>query len=236
MLERTHSITYGESIIPFQISFSSRKSLEIAVHPDKSIFVKAPIGTHIDEIEIRVQKRARWIKRQIHYFDQFDPRTPTRKYIGGETHLYLGKKYRLKISQAENNLVCLKNGYFLIDAKNPEPAQIKILLNKWYRDKAYMHLHNIFNECWEKFRNKEYPKPACKILLLEKRWGSLSKAGTLSLNVQLIKTPKECIEYVITHELCHLVYHNHGRDFFKLLEASLPDWMQRKYKLEMSLI
>lgn len=95
---------------------------------------------------------------------------------------------------------------------------------------------NIFNECWEKFRSKEYPKPACKIQALEKRWGSLSKAGTLSLNVQLIKTPKECIEYVIIHELCHLVYHNHSRDFFKLLEASLPDWIERKYKLEMSLI
>jgi predicted metal-dependent hydrolase len=235
MLERTHSITYGESTILFQVSFSSRKSLEIAVHPDKSIFVKAPIGTHIDEIEIRVHKRARWIKRQIHYFDQFDPRTPVRKYVGGETHLYLGKKYRLKISQSENNLVCLKNGYFLIDTKNTEPEKIKILLNKWYREKAHLHLHNIFNECWEKFRNKEYPKPACKILQLEKRWGSLSKSGTLSLNVQLIKTPKECIEYVIIHELCHLVYHNHSRDFFKLLEVSLPDWMQRKYKLEMSL-
>lgn len=236
MLERTHSITYGESIIPFQISFSARKSLEIAVHPDKSIFVKAPIGTHIDEIEVRIKKRARWIKRQIHYFDQFDPRTPARKYVGGETHLYLGKKYRLKISQAENNSVCLKNGYFLIDTKNTEPEQIKVLLNKWYREKAQMHLHNIFNECWEKFKNKDHPQPSCKIMALEKRWGSLSKAGTLSLNVQLIKTPKECIEYVIIHELCHLVYHNHSRDFFKFLEASLPDWMQRKYKLEMSLI
>lgn len=141
MLERIHSITYGEKTIPFQISFSLRKSLEIAVHPDKTVFVKAPMGTHIDEIKVRIRKRVRWIKRQIQYFDQFDPRTPARKYVGGETHLYLGKKYRLKISQAENNQVRLKDGYFLIDTQYNEPEQIKKLLDKWYREKANIHLH-----------------------------------------------------------------------------------------------
>ena len=62
------------------------------------------------------------------------------------------------------------------------------------------------------------------------------KSGTLTLNRDLIKAPKECIEYVIFHELCHLEHHNHGPEFYRLLERSLPDWVKRKYKLEMALI
>ena len=75
-----------------------------------------------------------------------------------------------------------------------------------------------------------------KIMQLKKRWGSLSKNGTLTLNRDLIKAPKECIEYVIIHELCHLEHHNHGPEFYRLLERSLPDWVKRKHKLEMALI
>jgi hypothetical protein len=59
--------------------------------------------------------------------------------------------------------------------------------------------------------------------------------GTLTLNSSLIRTPKECIEYVIIHELCHLVHHNHSLEFYKLLDRSMPDWVKRKYKLEMAL-
>lgn len=71
---------------------------------------------------------------------------------------------------------------------------------------------------------------------MDKRWGSLSRKGRLTLNVNLIQTPKECIEYVVIHELCHLIHHNHGTEFYKLLDRILPDWMKRKHKLEMTLI
>ena len=104
----TYSIAYGGGEISFQLTFSKRKFLEISVHPDKSVFIKAPEGTQYQVIEEKVKKRARWIKRQIRYFDQFDPRTPTRKYVSGESHLYLGKKYRLKIEHGNENSILLK--------------------------------------------------------------------------------------------------------------------------------
>ena len=70
---------------------------------------------------------------------------------------------------------------------------------------------------------------------MKNRWGSLRKKATLTLNPELIKAPRECIEYVVIHELCHLLHHNHGPEFQNLLERSLPDWMNRKHKLEMAL-
>ena len=102
MSETQHAITYSGETIPFHLSYANRKSIEIAVHPNGLVTVKAPLDTDKNLIEHRVYKRARWIRRQIRYFAQFDPRTPERRFVGGESHLYLGKKYRLKIRQGRN--------------------------------------------------------------------------------------------------------------------------------------
>lgn len=232
----TLAVVYGGGEIPFQLAFSKRKSLEISVHPDKSVVVKAPAGTDREAIEAKVKKRARWIKRQIRYFDQFDPRTPSRKYVSGESHLYLGKQYRLKIAVATDHGVALRAGFFEVTSASGKPDHVESLLNDWYREKADFHLHKVFSQCWGKFQRLDADQPTIKITQLKKRWGSLSKSGTLTLNRDLIKAPKECIEYVIIHELCHLAHHNHGPEFYHLLERSLPDWVKRKHKLEMALI
>jgi len=231
-----HSVSYGGSEILFQLRLSKRKSLEISVHPDKSIFVKAPEKTPLNIVEERVKKRARWIKRQVRYFGQFDPRTPTRKLVSGESHLYLGKKYRLRLEEGEVESVRLRSGFITIESKELTFKNIEKLLNEWYRTKADLYINKTFIDCWAKFRKKELDRPTVRIMKLKKRWGSLSKAGTLSINVDLIKAPKECIEYVIIHELCHLVHHDHSTEFFNLLERSLPDWVKRKHKLEMALV
>ncbi|MFQ3227053.1 MAG: putative metal-dependent hydrolase [Porticoccaceae bacterium] len=236
VISMVSNVSYGETTISFQLSFTERKTLEISVLPDKSVFVKAPIGTDMGAIELKVKKRARWIKKQIRYFEQFDPRTPTRKYVAGESHLYLGKKYRLKVEVHNSARVRLKGGYFIVQCKKNDPDVVRSTLEDWYREKAKIYLTNIFEECWKRFRAKENTKPKLRLLKLRKRWGSLSKSGTLSLNVELIKAPKECIEYVVVHELCHLVHHNHGSNFYDLLEQSLPDWANRKHKLETSVL
>ncbi len=230
------TISYGKTEIDYELLMMSRKSLEIAVHPDKSVVVKAPLFSTIETIEKKIKKRARWIKRQIAYFNQFNPTTPERKYVGGESHLYLGRKYRLKIELSDNNRVLLKNGYFFIEAPHNEPDNVKNLLESWYKDRARTYLSKVLDDCWEKFKKGDLSKPRFKLLKMDKRWGSLSAKGQLTLNVNLIKTPRECVEYVIIHELCHLIHHNHGVEFHKLLDRTMPDWMKRKHKLEMALV
>lgn len=229
------SINYGTGSIDYDLVYASRKTLEIAVHPDKTIVVTAPQNANLDNIEAKVKKRARWIKRQIRYFQQFDPRTPDKKYVGGESHFYLGRKYRLKITQSVQNFVTLKNGYLHIYVTSESQEQIQKNLDAWYKEKAQQHFIKIFNECWLQIKDTDQ-QPSLSIKKMKKRWGSLSRNGTLSLNIDLIQTPKECIEYVILHELCHLTEYNHGPRFYKLLDKTLPDWLKRKHKLEMSLI
>lgn len=232
----TCTISYGKTEIDYELLMMNRKSLEIAVHPDKSVVVKAPKTSSLEAIEGKIKKRARWIKRQISYFNQFYPRTPERRYVGGESHLYLGRKYRLKIEVSDKDKVLLKNGYFCIEATSSKPEHIEKLMDSWYRRRAKMYLLKIFDDCWDAFKRAGLNKPNLKLQKMDKRWGSLSGKGQLKLNVSLIQTPKECIEYVVIHELCHLIHHNHSTEFYKLLNRTLPDWMKRKHKLEMALI
>jgi predicted metal-dependent hydrolase len=132
--------------------------------------------------------------------------------------------------------VFLKNGYFCIEATSGKPDHIQQLMDAWYRRRAKIYLSKIFDDCWEDFKKGDLNKPNLKLQKMDKRWGSLSGKGQLTLNANLIQIPKECVEYVVIHEFCHLIHHNHGTEFYKLLERTLPDWMKRKHKLEMALI
>ncbi len=232
-----HSIDYGSRPIRFGVVYAKRKSLQIEVYPDGKVLVKAPNGTSTEEIEKRVLRRSRWIKKQLGYFHQFEPRTPPRKYIGGETHLYLGRQYRLKILKAEECTVKLVRGYFLVSINGRANSQaVKVLLDEWHAEKAAIHFQESFERCWPRFKKMGLPKPQLKIRKMKTRWGSLSQHGRLTLNIDLIRAPKECIDYVITHELCHLKHHDHSPAFYKLLEKTMPDWKTRKHKLELSLV
>ena len=117
-----------------------------------------------------------------------------------------------------------------------DETRTKNLLLSWYKDRAHEKFDESFERCWPKFKGRGFLRPGLKIRHMKTRWGSLSKSGTLTLNVNLIQAPRDCIDYVITHELCHLEHHNHSAEFYRLLEKMMPDWEARKHKLELALI
>lgn len=241
MIEATsidkRSFSYGQRTIDYSLFFTDRRSLEIAVHPDSTVVVKAPLDSDISLIEKKLHKRARWILRQTDYFRQFNPKTPDRQYINGETHLYLGRQYRLKISHSQENSVKLIKGSFqLACIKEHNPEIVKKLMNNWYLQKANIQFSESLAYCWPKFNAFALVQPSMLIRRMKKRWGSLSNKGTVILNPYLIKAPKECIDYVVSHELCHLKYHNHSPEFYKLLDSVIPGWKKIKHKLELSMV
>lgn len=230
------SFTYGQKTIEYRLIYVRRKTLEIAVHPDSTIIVKAPVNSDISLIEKKIHKRARWILKQVDYFRQFTPKTPERLYISGETHLYLGKQYRLKIIRGQKNNVKLSRGVFHVTCQDePEPEVVKELMKKWYSEKANIQFAESFERCWPKFNSLGFSRPLIFVKRMQKRWGSLSDKGTMILNTELVKAPKECIDYVVIHELCHLKYHDHSPEYYRMLDSLLPGWKKIKHKLELSM-
>jgi predicted metal-dependent hydrolase len=231
------SVNYGGALIEFELVRADRATLEIAVLPDGAVVVKAPTDALEDEVLPRVARRSRWILKQQRYFAQFQPRTPPRRYVGGETHLYLGRQYRLAIEVEDVETVKLVSGWFRVTLPQARLSSenVRGLLEGWYAQKARQRLPERLEQCWQVFPRAGLDQPALRIRRMRTRWGSLSNAGTLSLHPDLVQAPRECIDYVIMHELCHLVHPDHGPGFRRLLERVLPDWERRKTQLEITL-
>ena len=226
-------IQFGSKFIEFNIEFKERKTLEIKITPDQHVFVKAPVDTTIEKIKEKVKKRAPWILKQQSYFLTFHPLTPAKKYISGETHLYLGRQYRLKIIDAESNIVKLKCGQVQVYSNQRENVELtKKLVLAWYKKHATKKLMEYSAPFIEKFSKYNISPKDIKIQYMPKRWGSCSPKGRILLNAELVKAPKGCIEYVIIHELCHLIHPNHTKAFFDLLIKEMPDWEKWKNRLE----
>lgn len=231
----TGIIHFGNTSFAYDVLQVSRKTMEIAVHPDMRVVVTAPLAALRDDIEGKLKKRARWVLRQIDYFQQFEPRTPDRRFVSGETHLYLGRQYRLKVVRAGANQVKMARGRIVVEINGEIlPEQVAGYLEDWYRKRARQYFQTCLEQCAQDFIRKGFELPNLQIKKMRTRWGSLSQNGTLTLNLSLMRAPRECIEYVITHELCHLKYDDHSPSFYRYLERLMPDWEKRKRKLELA--
>jgi hypothetical protein len=230
-----YSIRHEDKLLTCDLKRSDRKTIEISVHPDKSIIVRAPRKISHKELDKVLQKRANWIIKKLQHYEKLEPRHKTKNYIEGEEHQYLGRLYRLKLSSSTVNEVNLSGDTFEITCiEKPEPEKVKELLEEWYWNRAEEAFIKHIDKWWPLFEKRGFSRPRLRIKRMKTRWGSLSTKGNLSLNVDLIKAPEECIEYLVVHELCHLEHHNHGRDYYRLLEELLPDWKERRKKLKHS--
>jgi predicted metal-dependent hydrolase len=185
------------------------------------------------EIENRLWKRKRWIVRQRDYFEQFRPRTPPRRYLSGETHLYLGKQYLLKRVEAEQEGVKLRSGQlWVLSPKGTPLPRVRELVDAWYRARAQIKLRERFEAMLPKFERVVDGRPELIFRHMKQRWGSHTSTGRIVLNFDLIRAPTTCIDYVIAHELAHVVHFNHSTAFVNLLQRIVPDWRSRKARLE----
>lgn len=226
-----YSFDFGSKKIVYTLLYTKRKTLGITVNPDMDIIVKAPEESSLELIETKVRKRAAWIIKQQNFFLTFHPKPNVKKYVSGESHFYLGKQYRIEVIDDKKNEVQYKGRYIQINTKNRNNAEK--LLNDWYRLKAKEKFEAIAEPLIERFKKYNVEPTGIYIQEMKTRWGSCTPNGKIILNPELIKTPKGCIEYVIIHELCHLVHHSHNQKFMNLQEKESPLWERWKKKLDL---
>lgn len=225
------------NVILFHVQVSDRKTMEIAVHPDSRVVIKAPRSATENDIRARVCRRARWITKQISYFQQSHPRTPPRRYVSGDTHLYLGRQYRLKVSAGDEAGIKLARGFIFSTCRGKSSAKkVRLLLDEWYLDRVRVKFSESLERCFPDFQRRGYVQPTIHIRRMKTRWGSLSSRGALTLNRDLIRAPRDCIDYVVTHELCHLKHKDHSKAFYRLLDQVMPGWERQKQRLELALL
>lgn len=234
MIER--SVQFGTKTITFTIHYADRKSLGLQVHPDGSVHAIAPTDAAESDILKRVKQRAGWIIKQQDHFASFLPHTPVRTFVNGETHRYLGRQYRLKHVLSATQMVKVYRGCIEVHSKSPAPEVIEKTLADWYKARAKEVFAELLAETIVKAPKFQNRTLSLHTKAMPTRWGSCSTSGRITLNSELVKAPKACVEYVILHELCHLIHPNHNKKFFRLLSSFMPDWEKWKERLERSMV
>ena len=217
--------------INYSLIKSSRKSIGIIVNTDGSVVVRAPQRATKKEIDDVINKRIDWILKHQKKFEQQGPAYSKWEFVDGEKHLLLGSEYVLRVNTGAFNTVRL-NGEFIDVVCNNE-SMVKLLMVKWYTLKANEMMPDIIMPVVNQFKSKYHRSPA-KISLknMKSRWGSCSSKANISMNIKLIKSTRSCIEYVMAHELCHLIQMNHSKNYYSLLTEFMPDWRERKKELD----
>lgn len=223
-------ISFGSKQIAYTLRYSNRKTLGITVTPEMNVIVTAPVNAEEEKIHAAVLKRAPWILTQQSYFLAYYPKQLPKKFISGETHLYLGRQYRLKVVQSTEDSVRLYGRFITILCRNKEDAAS--LMQQWYNVQAQKKFTLYYNQWLERFSQYKIEPTGPVLRKMSKRWGSCTPKGKIVLNPELIKAPRGCIEYVIVHELCHLVHFNHTPAFVQLQSKILPSWEKWKERLE----
>ena len=229
------AFTYGNYKYNYELVYQERKTLSLTVRPDLGIVLKCPEFAEDERINLFLKRKWMWLNKQIRFFEKFNKTLYKREYVSGESFLYLGRQYQLIVKRAEQNDVLLLKGKFMVYTNNAvsDGNHNKELIEEWFATRVRKIFQERFDEVFKRFNYAD--KPELVIRKMNKRWGSFLGDKKIILNPRLIHASKDCIDYVIAHELCHVKYKGHDKRFFRFLKSKMPDWEKRKDRLESSL-
>lgn len=231
----TEASTLTVSGMPVAVVRKGIKNLHLGVYPpDGHVRVAAPLAMSEAAVRVAVVTRLQWIRRQQAAFAG-QAREPVREMISGESHYYLGRRLRLRVEPtADRPCVALRGRGTLVlfAAADASPDDRLELLRRWYRAR----LREVLTVMLEKWSEKMKVTPTSwRIQQMKTKWGSCNPTnGRLLFNLELAKKPLDCTEYIVVHELAHLIERRHDDRFRGLLQANLPGWEAARRTLNMT--
>jgi predicted metal-dependent hydrolase len=186
------------------------------------------------QVESVLRRRREWVRRRTREAAALPPPALPREWVSGETHRYLGRQYRLRITAGTPTTVRLSGKWFVVTvASTDDPVYVRRAMQRWY----LAHAREVFARRMEALVRRTSllgltEVPPLTVRRLEKRWGSCSAEGRILMNVDAVKLPVGCVDYLLLHELCHLREPHHGAAFWRLLDACMPDWERWRRRLD----
>lgn len=221
------SIIYKETTIEFNVRYRDRRTFSIQIEPPDRILVISPIGLSIEVIKDKVWEKGNWILKKLQEFSDIGYRDQDRKFITGEPLMYLGKNYPLKIIKNKRKIpkVFFLNDKFYLEAQDPDQDRMRRAMEKWYRKEATRVIEGRIDHYTHKLGKG--PK-TFKVKQQKRRWGSCTSRGDIYFNWRIIMAPPGVVDYLVVHELCHLVYSDHSRRFWQKVGSVLGDYKERR--------
>ena len=197
--------------------------------------VRVPKDLGDERVAAILQQKRPWIVSKVAELKRMPPQK-TKELVSGESFPYLGRNYRLKVQDGHQVGVCLSGGYLLATIRPTEQGEqrqqrIQQYLDSWYKSRALERLTDKTNRYAEQI---DVSPSGISVRNFKSRWGSCDSRGQLVFNWNIIKAPHAIADYVVVHELCHLVHPNHSRDFWALVGRFDPAYADHRDWLKVS--
>ncbi|QAZ39565.1 metal-dependent hydrolase [Methylibium sp. Pch-M] len=230
------SIRYGEDVIAYALRLQpQRQASSVAIHVESSgrVLVDAPVGATQTAVAQAVKKRASWIAQHVAEAKARLEHVRQREYTSGESVHYLGRRYRLrvKVDPASASSCRLRGGYLEVSVQRRAIQDVQAVMAAWLRHRAGEVLRERLDTIARRLRWVAVPPPM-RLQWMRVQWGSCSPRGRITLHPALVQAPRDCIDYVVLHELCHLASHDHSPKFYRLLDRHMPGWRAVKSRLD----
>lgn len=206
----------------YRVVYSNRKTLSIIVERDRSLLVRAPRGMSVEEIEQLVNEKKLWIYEKIRHPQKYPPMPAKKEFVTGETVLYLGRNYRLEITDENIEGIQFDSRFYV---PRRQKSRVSELFQAWYMERAQEKLLPRIR------RFAESMGAAYNHLLISNlryRWASCTPRNNLNFNWRIIKAPMYVIDYLIVHELAHLLEPNHTTRFWNIIAVQIPEYEKPK--------
>lgn len=233
-----YSISWGGKTIQYGIKRGKRKkSVAICVGREAKVTVWAPRYLDEEKIQGIVGKKARWIIEKQESIRAAQSLNPPKEFVSGETFLYLGRRYRLEVRKSARKENCkLIHGRLRAEIgsgseEKEVKGRVRRVLLVWYFERAAERIRERMDLLAP--RVGKWPQ-SMEIKDHKARWGSCSPSGVVRFNWRIIMAPLPVVDYVIVHELCHLLHHHHSHRFWQKVESILPDYQKRQAVLRKS--
>lgn len=209
-------------VIEYHIKYSNRKTLNISVERDRSIVVRAPHHLTAEKINKIVQSKRQWIKDKLNHAQKYPDVTESKEFVSGETLMYLGKNYQLLVVDEEVEDIEFDQRFKISRANQPKANE---LFKKWYLKQALVKIEPLATK-YAKSLGVQYNQ--FKTSEMKYRWGSCTPANNIIFNWRIIKAPMYVLEYLVAHELVHLMESNHTSRFWNILSIQVPNYLKAK--------
>lgn len=213
----------GNGFIAEVIRSPRKRTADIRVE-DGAVSVVVPTELSIERIDSLLKTKRKWIKEKIALQQDKAPAS-SRQFVSGEAYPYLGRNYRLKVVKGNFTPVRLIHGRLLVSTPegSQQPHMIRNALVRWYKRQAMLKL----TEKISRYIGRVGAKPkSIGVKSFKSRWGSCTQEGHIDFNWQIMMAPNRMVDYVVVHELCHLLRHDHSPEYWKEVERIIPDYQQ----------
>ncbi len=218
-----------------EVTFKAIKNLHLSVHPPNGrVTISSPDFYDLEKVKIYAASKWGWINKEQQKFNNQARETP-RQYVTQESHYLFGNRLLLEVIQGDNNRVIKKGKKLQLTVKDPEDITLKRkTIYQFYRKQLR---HELAKLILEYIAIIDLPLPAYRIRAMKTKWGSCAgNTNQLWFNIELAKKPLDCVEYIVVHELVHLLERNHNKNFIMLMNRYLPNWrIQKKVLNELPL-